>query len=144
MFREVWHQLPHNGPIDEEPTFVSLDNGVTNRGFVLVNNLGGLTERELGGAVTAVGRVPESATRESQIPTPVVPVDWGSICGRVWYSDPNLRKPVGENRLDGRQMQYDCVWKVRTCVRNSSVTSCQHSRAETAGSKAYSLPGWFR
>ncbi|KAJ8581454.1 hypothetical protein M405DRAFT_832429, partial [Rhizopogon salebrosus TDB-379] len=68
--------------------FVSLDNGVTNRGFVLVNNLGGLTERELGGAVTAVGRVPESrwcadfralsgyqSTRESQIPTPVVPAD---------------------------------------------------------------------
>jgi dihydroxyacetone kinase len=82
------HQLQHNGPIDEESSFVPFNNGVTNRGVVLVNNLGGLTERELDGVVAAVGRAPESrwcvyfwallgyqSTRENQIPTPVVPAD---------------------------------------------------------------------
>ncbi|KAJ8580132.1 hypothetical protein M405DRAFT_891514 [Rhizopogon salebrosus TDB-379] len=54
------HQLQHNGPIDEEPSFVPFNNGVTNCGVVLVNNLGGLTQRDLGGVVPAVGRAPES------------------------------------------------------------------------------------
>jgi dihydroxyacetone kinase len=55
------YQLLHNEPINKERPFVPFNNNVTDRVVALVNNLGDLSECELGGVlVAAVGRAPES------------------------------------------------------------------------------------
>jgi hypothetical protein len=58
------YQLPHDEPVDRQWSFVPSNNDVTDRVVVLVNNLGGLRERELGGVVAAKGRAPESRSRD--------------------------------------------------------------------------------
>jgi hypothetical protein len=54
------YQLPHDEPVDRERSFVPFNDDVTDHVVVLVNNLGGLRARELGGVVAAKGHAPES------------------------------------------------------------------------------------